>query len=463
VLVLALLVACGARTELDAADAATAVNCGPFPAIPADVAHPLGEACAMSADVPEYPALAAIAGPDLLVLSSRGAFTSPLHFATGNHFEERIVSRGDFLGVLVADFVNANAVDVEIALVRTDGTVLVDRHVSGKDSVDYGVAGNAGGTFAFGAFGSTWVATPDGPLLGPFDGVTVPPFVPDVDASGRVLVLPADSNSSVAFEWLEPCSNVRTPVSLTEGWPFRKGVFGLSANGQPSIETADGLAPLGVPALGKDAQVWELTASGVAMIAVPPWNGSNVSLVTLDASAQSHALTLEYPGLAPEGGGAFLSAVGDSNDPAGFGVDSAARVTMFMRDTSGFIYLHETPDGTNWPTIGYACLTDPNFDPSYTLQYAEAAGTFVVQSDQPNQGMKWAVVRPGVANSAIMSAKTWLSSDGGCASALVSKTELDVASVTLEKVTPLTLPSPVDPNQWTSTWIGDDDARYIEY
>jgi hypothetical protein len=454
--------ACGSRTQLDVPHGAPDGGaCASFPPIPPVATRPIGEACAFGGG-PAFPALAAVAGQELLLLSSQGVFTDLFHFSVAPTVAQRVVARGDYVGALVTGLQN-DALSAELVVVETDGTVLVDDHETSPQGSYFTVAGNAGGTFAFSAFGNVWLAA-RGTLLGPFDGATLPWLAPDPDANGRELVLPQDTSHGV-YAWLDPCTRSVTPAVLVNGSPWRGGLFGLSKNGQPSMESAEGVVALPTPSLGGDAFPWAFTQAGVAMIAVPPPpSGLTASLVTLDVTTSvTHAATLAYPpGLQPAGG-AFLSEVGDSNDPAGFGVDSAGRVTMFLWDAKHVAHLYVTKNGADWTPIGDAVTADPMFEPSYSLQYAEAAGTFVVQGDAPMQGRVWHVVRPAANVDVAIGGQGLIASDGGCVAALVTPTRLDVVQATTGTVTSLTLPVAANPQTWASTWMTGDDALWVQY
>lgn len=477
-------IGCGARSGLlipqrDVADAApdAAASCVAFPPIPA--AAP-ASACTFDATGPATPVLAAIAGDDLVALTAQGAFTKLFHFdpasAAGQY---RIVtSRGAYLGALRAGIPAAGQLDVEWVLVRLDGTVIAhDREQFTAQSFGgaAGVVGNAGGTFAFGAgmgdLGKVWVAVDNGSgaVLGPFDGSVLPNgglYSPRVepDARGRFTVLPVASNSSAAVDWLDPCTGVHPPALLPaqgDAVGFVRELFGASRTGQLSTETADGVTPVAHASLGSQFELWDFVAPH-AMFDVPPFSsglGTSASLLVVDARtlADRH-LTLAYPGLTVVPTNAWLSAVGDSNNPVGFGLDSAGDVTMFLSDASGAIHLETTADGGTWTPIGAPVTFDPVFAPSESLAFAEADGTYVLQGVAPGSGKQWQVVRPAAGVLVKIAGPGRIAFDGRCVAALVSATELDIVNATTGTRTAFALPAAADPQSFASTWIGGDDA-----
>src|SRR5262249_35213293 len=133
-----------------------------------------------------------------------------------------IVSRGEFIGAMVADRLSNDAPGVEFVLARLDGTILVHhrepfpRTTFGGDAAI--VAGNAGGTFVFSApIGDTqkmWVAVFDGNMVGLIVGLRLPnggrrSELIDPDDRGRVLVF-SEYPGSNRNEWLDICAGTHT-------------------------------------------------------------------------------------------------------------------------------------------------------------------------------------------------------------------------------------------------------------
>jgi hypothetical protein len=466
----AIAVGCGARSELGGSDlgGTDSQPACTLPPIPVIAPRPLGDACAFSDKTPAYPALAAIVGQDLVMQSSRGHTTTAFHFGVSGNLGQQILSRGDFLAALVAGGSSSSNVDVEMVVLRTDGTVLVDHHETGTSTIDFGISGNAGGAFVFGAFGQLWLALPTGAIRGPIGGATIPVVGPDLDAQGRLLVLPSPSIASTVYEWLDVCTGATTPATLTNADAWHEGLLGIGPAGQAENETASGVTDIASP-FGT-AYLYDVTPQGVAMIAVPPFsNGFSGNFVTLDATTgATHSLSLSYSGLAPVGG-AFLSNVGDSNNPAGFGVDSSGRITMFLSDSSGTENLYATSNGSDWTAIGRLVANSGNVDSSQ-LQYAEAGGTFVFRGvGFGAQGPQWQVVRPDANVDSGFSdlpnvfgaGSVTLAADGGCVGALDASGRIQVVQATTGVVWPGDLA--LAATDWTPTWIPGNDALFVQF
>ncbi len=487
-LALPMFAACGSRTglltpspALEGADAGadasvTTASCPAWPAIPAPVSVPLGAACTFSAaSSATAPVLAAIVDRDLLGLTPQATFQTLFRFESraSTVIDRELVSRGDFLGALVAALPSSTTLEIELVLLRRDGTVLVHHRETFSTQTfggAFGVAGNAGGAFAFGGglggTGRVWMALADGQLLGPWTGVTLPgpELRVDPDARGRLLVLPADTNSSVAVSWLDPCSGAQSLARLPAGGQAAASgerLLGITRGGQLSAETADGVSALPLAPVGPQASMWDFWPAGVAMFAVPPFPSGTSATANLDVvdfgTLVSHPVSLAYPGLSLLPSDAWLSEVGDSNDPAGFGLDSAGHVTMFLQDTSGAVHLETTAHGSDWTPVGEPVTYDPGFEPSTTLAFTEAAGTYVVQGIVAGGGKEWQVVRPATGVDVVVQGPGRLARDGGCAAALVGGAEVDVVSAVTGQLTRVTLPNPAT-SDWTSTWIPGDDA-----
>ncbi len=492
--VLATLSACGSRTGLlgvasDAGPASDAggdepdaqATCPVFPPIPPTPPAEPGAACTFAPNEAATPVLAAIAGQDLVALTSQATVIKLFHFDTGANASGTVVSRGDYLGALETSSPAPTKLEVEFVLLRLDGSVLVHHHetFTVKDFGGMaGVVGNAAGTFGFGAamgdFGGVWVALAQGSLLGPFGGVAIPYggiYSPRAqpDERGRFTVLPVTTNSTADVYWLDPCTGTRKPVVLSKD-AYAVGVgrklFGVTYAGQLSTETADGVTPLPHPSLGTQFGFWDFDAP-YAMFEVPPFPpgmGTAANLEILNAETLTDELaSLEYPGLSVLPPDAWLSSVGDSNNPAGFGLDSGGHVTMFLADAAGVIHLHVTTDGKNWTPIGTPVGYDTMFGPSYSLKFAEAGGTYLVQGSTAGVGMTWQVARPSSNVNVPLGGRGNVSSDGGCVAALVSSTELDVVNATSGAVTKIALPFTVDQSAWVSTFIPGDDAVMPAY
>lgn len=474
VLLLALTAgACGSRTGLlsttEQADASTPdaalPSCPALPPLPI----PKPASCTPS---DQAPILAAIADRDLIAIGGPGVKTL-FHFGypSGTPIQRLLTSRQDYLGAMVVAFPATEKLEVELVLVRLDGTVLVHHQetFATKDfGGEFGVEGNEAGTFAFGAsmgdFGGVWLAFPQGTLLGPFSGRSLP-YSPRVrpDASARFVV--RSVSDSAKADWLDPCAGTTSPVvSLAsgpvEGWGAKLFAFSY-ATGQLSVETADGASPLGFPPLGNQAALWEFSAPQ-AMFAIPPFPSipsieAHVLILNAD-TLQDHTAQLSYPGLTPVPPGSWLSSVGDSNNPAGFGLDSSGQVTMFLQDPAGVIHLHVTTNGSTWTPIGSPVTYDPVFAPSHSLAFAEASGTYVIRSYQQGVGKTWQVARPSANVIAALPAAGRISHDGHCVSALSSSSTLQVVSAHTGETLELPLPAAVDADKWVSTWIGGDDA-----
>jgi hypothetical protein len=490
--------ACGARTGLyvDAGDRADAsavdANHEPAPdALPA--ACPLyapipsppppspGAACTFPGATGSTPAvLAAIAGMDLLTLTPQAAMKQLFHFtpASTSILRRSVVSRGDYIGAQVVSMPSSSSLEIELVLVHLDGTV-VAHHRETLSTQSYGgqsgVVGNAAGTFAFGAgmggLGSVWVALAQGTLLGPFNDAVLPSggiYSPRVepDARGRFLVLPADTNNSAAVEWLDPCTGVRNPAKLPGGYGLAgwgTTLFGITADGQLWTETADGMKLANHPSLSAQVPMWDF-ADGMAMFDVPPYPpglSAKANLLIVNAATLAdEPVALDYPfGMSVVPPDAWLSSVGDSNNPTGFGVDSSGEVAMFLSNGAGVIHLYVTTNAAEWTPIGAPVAYDKNFGPSYSLSWAEAAGTYVVAGLPPGGGSKvWQVVRPSAGFIASLTGPAQISRDGGCVSAFVSSNQLDVVNAVSGQLTSIALPSPTDAGAWVSTWIPGDDA-----
>jgi hypothetical protein len=483
------LAACGGRSGLldgssrGAADArvdTASSRCPPFPPIPKPPAAPLGAACTFSPSASSSaPVLAAIAGEELIALTPRATITTLFRFSTpaASVAHRSVVSRGELLGALIVTMPSTSSLGVELVLVRLDGAVIA-HHQETLAAVQnfggaYGVIGNAGGTFAFGVgkgkTGKVWVALPSKTVLGPFDGDTLPLGMfsarVDPDARGRFLVLPVGGSSAAQVSWLDPCFGTRTAARLpASGAAVAWGheLFGITASGQLSVETADGVTPLAHPSLGAQARLWHFVPSGVAMVAVPPFppklTATGINLRIVNASTLvAHDISLAYPGgLSVVPPDAWISPVGDSNNPAGFGLTSSGQVTMFLSDGSGAIRLRVTSKGSDWTAVGPTVTYDPTFAPSYSLRVAEAGGTYVIKGIAG--GKSWRVVRPASGVEVALQGPGQIAGDGGCVSALASATQLEVVNAASGKLTTIPLPSAVIQNAWVSTWIPGDDA-----
>jgi hypothetical protein len=321
-----------------------------------------------------------------------------------------------------------------------------------------------------GGLGNVWVVLAQGTLLGPFNDAVLPSggiWSPRVepDAQGRFLVLPANTNNSAAVDWLDPCSGARDPAKLPGGYGvagWGTALFGSTVDGHLSTETADGVTTLNHPSLPAQVPLWDF-ADGMAMFDVPPYPpglSAKANLLIIHAATLAdEPVALDYPGLSVVPPDAWLSSVGDSNNPTGFGVDSSGEVTMFLSNGAGDIHLYVTTNGVDWTPIGAPVTYDTYFGPSYSLSWAEAAGTYVIQGLPPEGGAKyWQVVRPSAGFTATLTGPGQISHDGGCVSALVSTKELDVVNAVNGQFTSIALPSPTESGAWVSTWIPGDDA-----
>jgi len=446
--------------------------------------------CLFDPELGPIPVLAAIDGADLVVLTRQGTFrklfgfTMPANTVSSSY----LVSRGDFLGAMVVAQPSAGTTEAELLLVHLDGTVVFHHQESVTAEAwggGSGIVGNAAGTFAFslalGNAGRVWVAAADGRVLGPASGYTftgtswpMSPYV-EPDARGRVVVTKSDTSAPPGLFWLDPCTGVARPTLLDNGGvgPFRWGakLFGIDgATGTLATETADGVTTLAMTAVPANVPPWDFAATGFALFDLPPYptslsNRANLLVADLSGLAERPA-PLAYPtGLTPVPAGAWLSQVGDSNNPAGFGLDSRGQVTMFLGDPSGATHLETTVDGTTWTTVGGALEADPSFGAELTLLYVESGGTYLVTGIDPAVGGQvFRVVRPSTGVEASLPAPGDVSADGACASALGSLTQLTIVDATTGSTFSATLPTPATTSGWTSTWIpGDDAAMYAPY
>jgi hypothetical protein len=510
------IVACGSRTGLfsgvlpstteDAGgltqeagpDAPILAPCAAFPAIPATPSSNVGAACAFSASAPTSPpVLAAINGDEVLFLrnvAGTGASLESVYtfgLAPAGIEYLAILSRGEYVGAIISGSPSEGTADVELVLLRLDGTVLAhhreSRTLPNGGSGAVAIAGNAGGTFAFSLIdgdASIWEAIPDGSLIGPFEGLSFYPSVPwappvDPDARGRLLV--ERSTGAPAPSWLDPCTGKLAPAELTvtAGWGTRS--LGVTTGGQLETETADGTMPLSYPSLGSMAQVFAWSAPATLLFAVPPLAVTNddANLVVVNAATLAgHALSLSYPGLVPIPADTNLDMGDTSANPDGFGVDSSGNVTMFLQDGTGQSYLEVTGDGSHWTPVGDALAPGLPTEPqAFQLRYAERGGTYVIMSQSGN-GSAYQIARPAdaVVTSFMTSDGTAVpvdtnttgydvvsvAADGGCVSALVSATDLDITQATTGTRTVVSFPSGMPTVTWTSTWIpGDDASLYV--
>ena len=131
---------------------------------------------------------------------------------------------------------------------------------------------------------------------------------------------------------------------------------------------------------------------------------------------------------------------------------------MFLSDKSGAIHLEVTSTGAGWTAVGPAVTYDKIYEPSYSLGFAEAAGTYVVQGWVAGVGKSWSVVRPADGVQVPIDGPAQVATDGGCASTLVSGAELHVVNATSGALTKIALPATVSQDAWVSTWIPGDDA-----
>jgi hypothetical protein len=490
------LAACGARTgllDLSSASSSpddagidagpiTPSSCPALPPIPAPPSRPPGEACTFSpTSGSSTPVLAAIAGSDLVALLPNGTTTSFFHFGASESVIDRsLVSRGDYLGAMIVSLPEATTLAVEFVLMRVDGTILV-HHADQFDTETFGgsagIVGNAAGTFAFsvgmGDIGKVWVAFAQGSIVGPFDDVTLPygglnSAQVEPDAQARFLVLPARTNNTADLYWLDPCHGTQTVARLpvegdAVGWGA--SLWGMTRSGQLSSETADGMTALAHAPLSQQAGFWDFVPPGVAMFSVPPFPsamGATGNLLVIDAATlEDHLASLSYPeGLSVVPPDGWISEIGDSNNPAGFGLDSAGRVTMFLSDNAGLIHLELTSNGSDWTPIGEPVLYDTMFAPSYSLAFAEASGTYVVKGLDVTTGLAfWQAVRPASGVQVTLQGPGQVGSDGGCVSALVSESAFEVINAVTGSAFTFGLPAQIDPGAWVSTWIPGDDAR----
>ncbi len=461
-------------------------------------------ACTFSASASSTtPVMAAFVGQDLLGLTPQGTLTTLFHFSasTENALGLSVVSRGDFLGAIVASSQMGSqygdfAVDVEFVLLGLDGTVLVHhRQTSALTSEDggggdVGVTGNASGAFAFsvgaGDFDALWLARADGTLLGPVAGPTLqslsigPSEFVEPDAKGRVLGWTASAGSL----WVDFDADTERPAMLaatvegelpgaTAAWGAQ--LFGVTTTGALATETADGVTLLAHPAIaGGASQFWYFSLPGQAMFAVPPlpsYPSTTGNLLVVDATTlEDHPIAIAYPsGFAPVPVGTWLD--GDASpSPAGFGVDSSGHVTMYLSDDTVTAQLYTTSDGSNWTPVGSRVPFDQS---SYAREplVREAGGTYLIGagdsgddgsgSGTPPNGLD-RIVRPasGVEVST-NDVPTHLSRDGACVASLASATELDIIDALTGVTTKIALPAAADPESWTSTWVPGDDAVFV--
>jgi hypothetical protein len=483
-------------------DADVPTSCASFPAIPPPVASAVGAACAFAAGSPtSTPVLATIAGNQLQLLKNVAGVGASMSvafqfgLASIDISSQSIVSRGDFLGALVTGSSGTGTLSRELVLLRLDGTVLA--HHADSMSTPLGstsnaaVVGNAGGTFAFsvsGGAGSTiWEALPDGTLLGPFDDVQLyaSPFpwgpMVDPDARGRLVVASSAPGAAGAPAWLDPCTGTQAPLTLTASAGWGSEALGITPLGQLEAETADGVTPIAYPPLGSMAQVFWFSPPAIVMLAVPPIATTNddAHLVVVNAATSTgHALSLSYSGVTPVPADTSLGQTPTTANPDGFGVDSAGNVTMFLSDASGQTSLETTIDGQSWTPVGDPVPPGlPSEPQAFQLRYAEAGGTYLIQS-QAGSDRVFQIARPssGVVVPLGMSdfpgAPTEAANgyelmavahDGGCVSAIVSATEVDVFQATTGTRTRVTLAGGNGVATWGPTWIpGDDALLYVE-
>jgi hypothetical protein len=509
------LVACGDRSSLDIplpsarADAAVvshvpdaardvqrdvvtpkdAAACAPFPAAPTTPLGPApSEACSFDPEFPGIPVVAAIVGPLLVAVTWQGEVRTLFTFATAGE-TSYVVSRGHFLGAMVVTQPASGTVDAELVLLRLDregngtkATVVVHRHESlsaesfGGSS---GVVGNDAGTFAFtigiGNSGVVWVAGADGRFLGPIEGYTfsgtsggLSPFI-DPDARGRIVVLPAMTNSTADLYWLDPCAGTTTVVALggdTSPYGWGGKLFNIRPSGQLVTETADSVTPLAIAPVAANDYPIDFSPSGFAMFRVPPYpttSGDTGSFLLANLNTLTeHTATIAFPaGLFPVPTDSSITQIGDSNDPAGFGLDSQGDLTLFLSNSAGTNHLETTADGADWTPVGDALLADPDFEPQQSLFYVEAAGTYLIAGEMAGVGTTFHVVRPASGVDVPIPfglATANISASGYCASAPASATSLAVVSATTGSVNMFTLPAPATTDGWASTWIPGDDA-----
>ena len=397
--------ACG-RTGLD--DLGEGI---PAAALDGAAPAPTDRACTFSASASSTtPGMAAFVGQDLLGLTPQGTLASLFHFgaSTENALGLSVVSRGDFLGAIVASSemgaqYGEFSVNVELVLLALDGTVLVhNRQTSALTSDnggggDVGVTGNASGTFAFsvseGNFNALWLARVNGTLLGPLAGPTLQslslgpsPFV-EPDTKGRVL----GWTRSAGSVWVNFDAGTQTPAVLGAtvagqlsgaATVWGSQLFGVTSSDALATETADGVTLLAhQPIAGGWTQFWFFSLPGAAMFAVPPlpsYPDTTGNLLVVDATTlEDHPMAIAYPsGLAPVPEACSLDG-NSSASPAGFGVDSSGHVTMYLSDNTETAQLYTTSDGGDWTPVG----SPVPFDQSYYTRvpfFAEAGGTYLV-------------------------------------------------------------------------------------
>jgi hypothetical protein len=458
------------------------------------------------------PVLAAIAGQTLLGLTPQGTLSPLFSFAIGsnNGTGPAIVSRGGLIAAITmqtsGEAPSPITAEIELVVVRLDGTLVahVDTTVPGVGTGGTVAAiGNAAGTFAFsatvskessqgyGAIEQTWLATSDGEVFGPVQGVAIGPgsegpgfdantnaLTVEPDTAGRVL---AWSQSTQVPVWLDVRTGAQSPSVLlaeTNASPsavsaavWGSELFGLTASFGLATETADGVTVLPLPAIATDFYgFWDFTPAGVAMFALPPHAGylstsNNLQLVNATTLA-SRTVSIAYPpGLSPAYPGAFLSPVYISTSPAGFGVDSQGRVTMFLTDgtTASF---EVTEDGQTWTAIGEPVPLGTLSGIYVPLMAVEAGGTYLLAgptggfSIDPDGGPPaYQMVKPAARVEVAMAAgDVHLSRDGACAAVLASASELDVTNATTGVTTKIPLVPPIGDNaSFLSTWIPGDD------
>jgi hypothetical protein len=464
------------------------LSCPPLPPLPAKRCP---TACIFDPELPGVAVMAAIAGTDVVGVLEQGTARVLHHFSgTGYVAYRGIAARGGIgscggspaqPGLIAAMLVTgAGKPDARVELVVLDayGKIVAQHDETlpiGNESGVYAVTGNDAGTFTFGVgagkVGRVWIALASGQWIGPVDGVALPPVGTGVggvlvepDARARFIV--HDWPNGTTPEWLDPCAGTKKPTTLAaygNGAALGAKLFGMEDTGQLATETADGVMPLGYPFLDARAGFWDFVRPGVAMFSVPPFPSSpslTATLLTFDAvRLVARMAPLSYPpGLRPTGG-AFLSNVFDSNNPAGFGVDSAGRVTMFLDDGTGgsTTSLYATGDGSTWTRIGMPVSYDPMFEPSYSAGFAEAASTYVVRGSGAGGTPAWQVVHSDLGLDDVAGGPSSISYDGTCVASLASSTELEVRSIR-NGLFRVKLPSPVNPDAWVSTWIPGDDS-----
>jgi hypothetical protein len=290
------------------------------------------------------------------------------------------------------------------------------------------------------------------------------------------------SQSTQVPVWLDVRSGAQTPSVLlaeTNGSPsavsaavWGSELFGLTPSFDLATETADGVTVLPHPAIATDFYgFWDFTPARVAMFALPPHSGylsttNNLQLVNATTLADRTVSIAYPPGLSPAYPGSFLSPVDISTSPAGFGVDSQGRVTMFLTDgaTASF---EATEDGQTWTAVGEPVPLSPPSGIYVPLLAVEAGGTYLLAgptgtlSVDPDGGPPaFQMVRPAAGVEVAMAAGgAHLSQDGACVAVLASPTELDVTNAATGVTTKIPVAPPIGQNaSFLPTWIPGDDA-----